>query len=233
MSFIFKIFWKIVDIAFFSPPTRICTAFPEAECLPYSFLWWISSLLVFCSMCYFMTFTRTAYLICCQEENFTNSLKKGQQAEINKLWSRHTQLTVSVKSGWVNSNSSRTCCWSLCVRRVRVPASASSFFLFPLIFFLLLLWSLAPPSSMSSFHSPQLIMSPAASDVKVSQAEGTMELRQNVNLSARARFCVFFLCVCVIVWARVYLFSRVIKDPICHTLPRTHTQSPYEPLQRN
>lgn len=76
-------------------------------------------------------------------------------------------------------------------------------------------------------------MSPAASDVKVSQAEGTMELRQNVNLSARARFCVFFLCVCVIVWARVYLFSRVIKDPICHTLPRTHTQSPYEPLQRN
>lgn len=80
MSFIFKIFWKIVDIAFF-PPTRICTAFPEAillcsECLPYSFLWWISSLLVFCSMCYFMTFTRTPYLICCQEENFTSSLKK-------------------------------------------------------------------------------------------------------------------------------------------------------------
>lgn len=49
----------------------------------------------------------------------------------------------------------------------------------------------------------------------------------------RTFLCVFPVCVCVIVWARVYLFSRVIKDPICHTLPRTHTQSPYEPLQRN
>lgn len=236
MSFIFKIFWKIVDIAFFSP-TRICTAFPEAillcsECLPYSFLWWISSLLVFCSMCYFMTFTRTAYLICCQEENFTSSLKKGQQAEINKLWSRHTQLTVSVKSGWVNSNSSRTRCWSLCVRRVRVPASASSFFLFPLIFFLLLLWSLAPPSSMSSFHSPQLIMSPAASDVKVSQAEGTMELRQNVNLSARARFCVFFLCVCVWLCERMCISSHgLLKIPFAiHSLARTH-RAPLNPCR--
>lgn len=217
---------------FFSPPTRICTAFPEAECLPYSFLWWISSLLVFCSMCYFMTLTRTAYLICCQEENFTNSLKKGQQAEINKLWSRHTQLTVSVKSGWVNSNSSRTRCWSLCVRRVRVPASASSFFLFPLIFFLLLLWSLAPPSSMSSFHSPPADNESCCLWCQGEPGGGTMELRQNVNLSARARFCVFFLCVCVWLCERACISSHgLLKIPFAiHSLARTH-RAPMNPCR--
>lgn len=47
-----------------------------------------------------------------------------------------------------------------------------------------LISSLGPPSSMSSFHFPLLVMSPAASDVKVSQAEGTMELRENVNPGA-------------------------------------------------
>lgn len=77
---------------------------------------------------------------------------------------------------------------------VRVPASASAFCLsLPDL--------LAPPPSMSSFHSPQLVMSPAASDVKVSQAEGTMELRENVNPGACAcvRVSVGLQCVCMCV----------------------------------
>lgn len=110
-----------------------------------------------------------------------------------------------------------------------VHTSASAFFLFPPDFLPPPL-VLSPPPPMSSFHSPQLVMSPAASDVKVSQAEGTMELRENVNPGVHGSacvFCGFFLCVLVC----VYPFSRVIKDPIWHT--HTCTHSPFEPLQRN
>lgn len=75
-------------------------------------------------------------------------------------------------------------------------------------------------------------MSPAASDVKVSQAEGTMELRQNVNLSARARFCVFFLCVCVWLCERACISSHgLLKIPFAiHSLARTH-RAPLNPCR--
>lgn len=105
---------------------------------------------------------------------------------------------------------------------VRMPTSASAFLLFPPDLLPPPLVLSRPPPSMSSFHSPQLVMSPAASDVKVSWAEGTIELRENVRPIARVRACVavFFLSGCLCVCVRSP-FSRVIKDPICHT--HTHT----------
>lgn len=59
----------------------------------------------------------------------------------------------------------------------------------------------SPPPSTSSFHFPKLVMSLAASDVKVSLAEGTMELRENVRASTRVSVHVSacFLCMCVCV----------------------------------
>lgn len=56
------------------------------------------------------------------------------------------------------------------------PSSFFFFFFFLLISSLLPWFSstLLPPPSVSPFHFPVLVMSPAASDVKVSQAEGTM-----------------------------------------------------------
>lgn len=71
----------------------------------------------------------------------------------------------------------------------------------PSSFFLLISFLLpGPPPSTSSFHFPKLVMSPAASDVKVSWAEGTMELRENVRppcTRVRACSCVFSVYVCV------------------------------------
>lgn len=105
--------------------------------------------------------------------------------------------------------STRTQQWSVGWRRkVGETSAASAFLLFPP--------GLPPPPPLVLAHlSPQLVMSPAASDVKVSQAQGTIELRENVSPGARVwLFVPWCVCVCS-------PFSRVIKDPICHT--HTHT----------
>lgn len=82
---------------------------------------------------------------------------------------------------------------------------------------------------MSSFHSSQLVMSPAASDVKVSQAEGTMELRENVNPRCTRIFVhssVCFPCVCVCIPSH-----GLLKIPFTvHTHTHTHT-APLNPCR--